>query len=209
MAQILMEFISAILQLIAFSLIPFIFFLFRKDKSVTFFKYVGLINPTKKSLLYVIAVALFFVITGIGLVFINEGWKQAALLPNSVTGKIRLMGFNLASITALLLISLIKTSLSEEILFRGFLAKILMSRFGFKLGNIFQAIVFGLTHVFLFGFLTKVTFLPIILIFIFSSLAGWAIGFINERYANGSIIPGWVAHGIGNIISYATIAFLI
>ena len=39
-----------------------------------------------------------------------------------------------------------QTGLSEEILFRGFLAKRLISRFGFATGNLLQGLVFGILH---------------------------------------------------------------
>ena len=32
---------------------------------------------------------------------------------------------------------------------------------------------------------------------------------INEKIANGSIIPGWISHGLANIIAYSVIGFLI
>jgi membrane protease YdiL (CAAX protease family) len=209
MTTILNEFISGVLQLIAFTIIPYIFFLFRKDKNVSFFKYIGLTKPTAKSMVYAIGVSLFFVVVGIGLIFIDEGWKQAVLLPNSVTGKIRLMGFNATSVSVLLINALIKTSLWEELFFRGFLAKRLINKFGFKTGNILQAVIFGAVHLALFGLLSSITFLPLMIIFGFSTLAGWSIGFIKEKYANGSIFPGWLAHGLGNTVSYSIIAFII
>jgi membrane protease YdiL (CAAX protease family) len=209
MVQIINEFISAILQVILFTLVPFIFFLFRKNKSLSFFAYIGLTKPTMQSIIYVIGVALLFVLMGVGLTFINEDIKQAVFLPNSVTGKIRLMGFNISSVSVLLIMALIKTSLSEEIFFRGFLAKRLINKLGFKTGNILQAMIFGLIHLLLFWLLTQTTFIPLIIILVFSSFAGWAIGYIKEKYANGSIIPGWVAHGLGNTLSYSIIAFVI
>lgn len=209
MIEILSELISTILQLFVFTLIPYIFFLFRKDKTTNFLKYIGLVKPTRKSLKYVVGVALLFVIAGLGLTFINSDWKSAVLMPNSVTGKIKLMSFSTKTIIIILMIAIIKTSLSEEIFFRGFLCRQLINKFGFKAGNILQATIFGFVHLLLFGLLTKISFIPIILIFIFSTFAGWTIGFIKEKYANNSIIPGWIAHGVGNIISYTTIAFLI
>lgn len=209
MIEILSELISTILQLFVFTLIPYIFFLFRKDKTTNFLKYIGLVKPTGKSLQYVVGVALLFVIAGLGLTFINSDWKSAVLMPNSVTGKIKLMSFSTKTIIIILMIAIIKTSLSEEIFFRGFLCRQLINKLGFKAGNILQATIFGFVHLLLFGLLTKISFIPIILIFIFSTFAGWTIGFIKEKYANNSIIPGWIAHGVGNIISYTTIAFLI
>jgi len=209
MTQLLNEFISTILQLIVFTLIPFLFFLFRKDKSVLFFKYIGLYKPTGKSIIYVIGASLLIVVTGIGLTFIDEGIKQAVLSPNSVTGKLRLMGFNATSVSILLIIALFKTSLAEEILFRGFIAKQLINKLGFNIGNMLQAIIFGIIHFLLIGALTNTTFIPLTIIFAFSSFAGWTIGYIKEKYAYGSIIPGWVAHGLGNTISYFILAFII
>jgi membrane protease YdiL (CAAX protease family) len=209
MGQIITEFISAILQVIGLTLVPFIFFLFRKDKEQTFFKYIGITKPTIKSVIIVFSVAFLFVIIGVGLAIIDEGWKQALLSPNSVTGKIRLMELNMTSVSILLITALIKTSLSEEIFFRGFIAKRLTNKLGFKKGNFLQSFIFGFMHLLLFGLLTKITFIPLIVIFVFSTLAGWSIGYVKEKYANGSIVPGWIAHGLGNTLSYFIIAFII
>lgn len=209
MGQIISEFISAILQVLVFTLIPFIFFLFRKDKTVTFFKYIGLYKPTTKSIVLVLLVILISITSMIGLALVNDGIKQSMLSPASVTGKFRAMGFNSVTVVSLLIMALIKTSLSEEIFFRGFLGKRLINKLGFKTGNLIQASIFGLLHLLLFWFLTNTTVIPLIVITVFSTLMGWIIGYIKEKYANGSIIPGWVAHGLGNAISYSIIAFLL
>jgi membrane protease YdiL (CAAX protease family) len=209
MTQLINEIISTILQIAVFTLIPFIFFLFRKDKSVTFYRYIGLYKPTTKSVLYVIVVSLIFVIAGIGLTFIDNSIKEALFSPHTVTGKLRLMGLTPISVTILLIIALFKTSFAEEILFRGFIAKRLISKFRFNVGNAAQSAVFGLLHLLLFSLLIKTTFAALAFILILSSFAGWIIGFIKEKYANGSIIPGWIAHGLGNTISYFIIAFIL
>ncbi len=208
MIQVLNEFISALLQLLAFALIPFFFFLFRKDKSITFFKYIGLYKPTGKSVLYILIIALLFVATGIGLCYYYEGIKAIMFSPSSVTGKLRLLGFTGNSVLILLIIALLKTSLSEEILFRGFIAKRFINLMGFTWGNVVQSLIFGIIHLILFWALTKTTFIPLTIIFIFSTLAGWTIGYVKEKYASGSIIPGWIAHGLGNVISYSVVAFV-
>lgn len=51
--------------------------------------------------------------------------------------------------------------------------------------------------------------MAIILIFLFSSLMGWLIGYANEKKSNGSIITGWICHGMGNLVSYIVIAYII
>jgi len=207
--NIINELFSAILQIIVFTCIPFIFFLFRKAKSATFLNYIGLYKPSKKSIVYATLTSLLFAISAIGIAFMDESIKQLLLSPKSVTGKLRLMGFNLSSVIILLVIALMKTSLSEEILFRGLIAKEMISRLGFRRGNFLQAVLFGMVHLLLFWMLTKSSLLPLIFIFVFSSCGGWTIGYIKEKFANGSIIPGWIAHGLGNALSYFIIAFLL
>ena len=209
MFELVNEIISTIIQIGLFTLIPFIFYKFRKEKSVTFLKYIGLYKPPTKSLFYVVFVSFIFLFIGIGLTYIDEDFKQAALSPNSVSGKLRMLGLSSSTITILLITALFKTSLAEEILFRGFIAKRLINSLGFKKGNILQSLIFGLLHLLLFMFLTKVTVLSLTLILFFSSFAGWTIGYVKEKHANGSIIPGWLAHGIGNAISYFLIAFIL
>ncbi len=94
-------------------------------------------------------------------------------------------------------------------MFRGFVAKRLTYRFGFRTGNALQALVFGLLHLLLFALSIPMDLLPLALIFLFSTLAGWAVGYIKEKHARGSIVPGWVAHGLGNTIAYFVIAFVL
>ncbi len=203
------EILSTIIQLIVFSLIPFIIFLFRKDKKKSFFQYIGLYKAEKKSIQLAVLASILVLISGIGLTFFNEGIRQAILNPPSVTGELRLSGFNLATVIILLIVAIIKTALAEEILFRGFLTKQAIKIFGFRIGNIIQASIFGLIHVLLFYFLTKTSFIFLVLIFGFTFSAGWVIGLINEKYGNGSIMPGWIAHGLGNSLAYLFIVFVL
>lgn len=209
MNQLVNEIISTTIQVALFTLIPFVFFLFRKDKNITFLNYIGLFTPTKKSVSYVLLASTFFLVGGFGLIFLDESIKQAVLSPPSVTGIIRTMGFSGTSIIFLLIVAIFKTALAEEILFRGFLAKQLSIRFGFRNGNIIQATIFGVIHLLLFWTLTETTIIFLLFTFLFSFIAGWTIGYIKEKYANGSIIPGWIAHAMGNTLSYIIIAFVI
>ncbi len=77
MGQIFSDLISAILQIIAFTLIPFMFYLFRKDKYIDFSKYIGFTKPTRKSIVYSLGVALLILFIGIIGVFLSEGFKEA------------------------------------------------------------------------------------------------------------------------------------
>jgi uncharacterized protein len=209
MPDLINTIISTFLQILVFILIPFIFFLLRKNKQVSFSKYIGFYPPTGKSVIYVLVAGLLFVIAGIGLVISDETIRQAVHAPKSVTGNLRMMGLNVYSILILLTIALLKTSLSEEIFFRGFIAKQLIAKLGFKTGNIIQALIFGIVHLVLFQVIINSGFSALAFIFIFSTSAGWVIGYIKEKHANGSIIPGWIAHGLGNTLSYYVIAFVL
>lgn len=76
---------------------------------------------------------------------------------------------------------------------------------GFGIGNFIQALLFGLLHrAILFTALN--TFL-VISIIIFSALAGWMIGYVNEKLGNGSILPSWLIHSLMNISSSLLLAF--
>ncbi len=209
MSLIITELISAILQVLVFSLIPFVFFLFRKDKSVSFFRYIGLYRAPRKAINYSIIGSLLFLAAGVTMVFIDDGVRQLVITPPSVTGKIRQVESSAVAAVLILIVGGIKTSFSEEIFFRGFMAKRLIQGLGFSTGNIVQSLIFGLMHLALFWTLMSSTVFALIFIFVFSTLAGWVIGLIKEKHASGSIIPGWIAHAMGNIISYSVIVFVI
>jgi membrane protease YdiL (CAAX protease family) len=104
--------------------------------------------------------------------------------------------------------AIFKTSFSEEILFRGFIAKRLIGYLGYLKGNIIQAIIFGIIHAALFAFITS-NIIFLIIIFVVPSIGAYVSVYLNEKMANGSIIPGWISHGLANILSYGIIGFLI
>jgi hypothetical protein len=67
MTELFSELFSTVLQIGLLTLIPFVFFLLRKDKSVTFKQYIGFYKPTTKSIIYVLFVSLLFLAVGIGI----------------------------------------------------------------------------------------------------------------------------------------------
>lgn len=101
------------------------------------------------------------------------------------------------SLTTFLFILLregIYTALGEEVFFRGWLGGWLVRRFGFGVGNAVQALIFLLPHLLLLtiGF----GFWPIL---IPQFVAGWLQGWLRDR--SGSILPGWFAHTLTNVLS--------
>lgn len=148
-------------------------------------------------------------LVGLGVVLMNENLKQAAMQPPSITGILRDIPFGGKAVFMLLITALVKTSLTEEIFFRGFIGKRLINGLGFDRGNLIQAVIFGMLHVVLFFSQLQDSPMAIILIFLFSSLMGWLIGYANEKKSNGSIITGWICHGMGNLVLYIVIAYII
>lgn len=108
-------------------------------------------------------------------------------------------GLGIAGIPRVIIYALVHTSLSEELLFRGFLLKRISNKLGYRTGNIIQAIVFGLLHGLMFigyaGIIRAIT------VMVFTGILAYAMGYINEKLADGSILPSWGIHFVSNLFS--------
>ena len=110
-----------------------------------------------------------------------------------------------AGVAALVLTALIKTSFTEELLFRGLIGRNLIRLWGFAAGNAVQAALFGAVHLLLF---LSPDARPIFvgLLVLVTGAFGWIGGWLNERLAQGSILPGWAMHACANLAAYLTLA---
>lgn len=186
-------FISSILQVVAFSLIPFIWWFFTARKDTRFFRWLGLTKPITTRplqlwLLCLIATLLFLAPSFFLLIFVD--------IENLATSQFA--GIGVAAFLPALIYSFIQTGLSEEIFFRGFLAKRLIGKIGFFYGNIVQGFIFGAMHGVLFMFITNTS--TTVVIVLFTSAIGYLLGWINEKKAGGSILPSWLLHSVANFI---------
>jgi membrane protease YdiL (CAAX protease family) len=121
------------------------------------------------------------------------------LLDNVQLASSRFYGAGAVAIIPIIIFAFIKTGLSEEIFFRGFLCKRLSARLGFSAGNSLQALIFGFLHgATLFSSSGIVISITIVL---FTGGIGWIMGYINEKLSNGSIVPSWCLHGVANVLS--------
>ena len=194
--------ISSVIQIILFSIIPLIWWLVTARKEVNFFQWIGLkkIDNAKenKTLLWMIAVMVEFAIFSLAML---------ALVKNVETATSDFTGLGAAAIPAVLVYAIFNTAFPEEIIFRGFLLKRIQNKLGFQAANIIQAVIFGLMHGVMFFMYTG----PVkaILIILFTGSIGWAMGFVNEKKAGGSIIPSWTIHAFANILSGLCAAFAI
>lgn len=202
------EVIGTILQILVFTFIPFLVYVIRYRKVKGFFGYIGLKKSTKRANYLAVFASLLFAVPVLILIVVSDEIKTIMFDPESVTGKIRQMGFGIGSLFTLLMIALFKTSFAEELLFRGFLAKRLIAVLGYRNGNLIQAVLFGIVHTILF---TMITSNPVflILIFLIPSLGAYVSVFLNEKVADGSILPGWISHGLANVLAYVIVGFVI
>lgn len=204
----LTEFISALMQLVLFACIPFVVYLIRTKSVKGFSRYIGLTKSTKKANLLALGVVVILITPMLLLMYFDPAFKAVLLDPTSVTGKIRAMGFSVETIGVILIAAVFKTSLTEEIFFRGFVAKRLIAISNFQLGNTIQAVIFGAIHTLFFMKITD-HFLFLFIIFLFPAIGAYCKGYLNEKLANGSIIPGWIAHATGNLCAYSIVAFVV
>lgn len=202
------EVIGAIFQVLIFTLIPFLVYLIKNKKAKGFLNYIGLKKSTIKANKLAIIACLLFAAPPLTLTLVSSEFKEILLDLNSITGKFNEMGLGMNSVFILLIVAIFKTSFAEEIFFRGFIAKRLISKIGFRNGNILQALIFGIIHTGLFAMTTQNLFF-LTVIFIIPALGAFVSVILNEKYADGSIIPGWISHGLANILSYSIVGFLI
>ncbi|HHW22111.1 MAG TPA: hypothetical protein GXX26_04415 [Clostridiaceae bacterium] len=55
----------------------------------------------------------------------------------------------------------------------------------------------GLLH----GLMLKSNLIVTIIIILATGITAWLMGWLNEKEAGGSILPGWLLHGILNFVS--------
>lgn len=184
--------LCAIVQIILFSLIPFIWWLFSVRKQTGFLKWIGLKKPIIENKGKYIASCLFIVVFFTTLFLIVPFFVE-----NSNMATSQFTGKGAKALIPALIYAFLQTGLSEEIFFRGFLTKRLASKFGFKVGNTVQGMLFGLLHGIVF--LSLVGLFRGIIIIIFTGIVGILMGWINEKQSDGSIVSSWLLHGVANI----------
>lgn len=192
--------INSLLEIILFSLLPFLFWYFSARKQESFKEWIGLkkIKGAKKTALAIIIVTTFYLL--INLILLNS-------LKNIENATTEFQGLRFAALPAIFIYAVFNTSFPEEILFRGFILKRLANKLGFTKANFIQSLLFGLLHGVMF--FPLVGNLKSILIILLTSLAAFAMGYVNEEISGGSIIPGWIIHAISNLIAGIYLAFYI
>ncbi|MCQ2529151.1 MAG: CPBP family intramembrane metalloprotease [Saccharofermentans sp.] len=190
------ELVGAVGQVVLFALIPFIWWLITARKKENFFKWIGLkkVKSNGGLLKAVVIAVIALIVYGFMTNFLAN--KFAGDVTTAGSG---FAGKGMAGIPLAFVYGLIRTGLSEEILFRGFILKRISGKFGFMAGNVIQAIAFGLVHGVPFGAATHNVGVTVALT-ILPAIVGFILGWVNEKKASGSIVPSWMLHGITNVI---------
>jgi membrane protease YdiL (CAAX protease family) len=196
--------ISALLQAgLVLAIAALVWLAFGRKKG-RFGAYVGLTGAPARSILIGAAIGLIAAIAILnfpGVAEMNSG-------RGTVTGEALHAGVSAGMLAGLAVAALIKTSFSEELLFRGLIGKRLIAWLGFDLGNAIQALLFGAVHLLLL--LVPAASTPVVAFLVLVTGAmGWVNGWLNERLGGGSILPGWAAHGVANLCAYLAVALAV
>lgn len=200
MTPFMSKLMSGIMELLIVSVIPFITWLIWSRKKVGFFDWVGLkkVESQKKR-------QLLLTILGISLVFLLFSIIVFAWFDSSKTATADFSGKGIGALPAILAYAILGTALPEEIFFRGFLLKRMQGKLGFLGANLLQSLLFGLIHALMF--IQIIGYLKAFVILVFISLIAYIFGAINEKKANGSILPSVFIHTLVNTTAGLLFAF--
>lgn len=190
------ELTGAAMQVLLFSLIPVVWWLMTARKKSDFFGWIGLKRIVHDG--NFVLTILFTVLAALVFIF------SMYICMHSISGEIttagsQFSGAGIAGVPAVFVYAYIRTGLSEEIVFRGFILKRIKSKFGFSTGNFVQAMVFGLLHGIPFGLTTNKMLITVVLT-ILPGAFGYYMGWLNEKRCGESILSGWLIHGTLNFI---------
>lgn len=185
---------NGLFQVALFTLIPFVCWLLIARKNAKFFSWLGVKKIKAKDMKkwWLSVLLIFFVCLITGELAVSMRGPMAA-------ADSQYAGMGAAAIPSILAYAFIQTALSEEILFRGFLLKRLAAIFGFKLGNLIQAAIFGTVHLLMVW--GQAGFLPGLVIVVYPMIPAVLFAWINEKMSDGSILPSWLLHGLLNTVT--------
>jgi len=206
--MITQELVNTAVQAAVVFIIAAVFYFFAGKARGDYFRFIGLYAPTRKAMVWAVLISLIAVPAMLAL-FMAGPVREAAAGGNTVAGQIRDNGWSPETLAVIFIVAVFKTSFTEEIFFRGVIAKRFIKWMGFFLGNTIHALIFGAIHLFIFIAPEGPEFSWTVAGAILGVTGGmaWVVAWLNERVGNGSIAPGWFIHAAGNIIAYPVLAF--
>lgn len=190
------ELLGALIQLCLFTLIPWLWWLNIGRTNSRFTSWLGLKKMTRRKHLGKLLILTLVVVIGYSaLTFLCVHFVSDHI----TTAGSQFAGLGLQAVPAACFYAYIRTGLSEEIFFRGFLLKCLTNQLGFQKANLVQALIFGFMHGIPFGLATQ-QLLVSVLMTLLPGAFGWYQGWLNEKGCGGSILPSWLLHGTMNFV---------
>lgn len=180
---------STAMQLVVFSIIPIIWWGIKGKKNEPFFKYFGFTKPNPQNKYFGLSILIYCLVWTI--THLPAFTKYTQTSSNVYTG------LGVSALLPILIVSFIQQGLAEELLFRGFINKRLINKFGFQFGNIMQSVIFGAMHII---FASNLNAIGTIVVFATTFIGGYILGYLSEKTFKGSIIPSILLHGLGNFI---------
>lgn len=191
------QFVSAVLQVLLLTALPFLWYVLRNRKTAGFFGWLGL-KPAARAPVRELG-AVFAGLTLVTLLPYWYLWRTGSLTYSGFTvDSYRESGWSVQTALVVLIWAVLQTSLSEEIFFRGFLGKRLGAALGWRAGTAVQAALFGAIHL---PAVWGRGVLPAAVVFLLTGGIGFALGWLCQRKAEGSILYGWAIHAAANILS--------
>ena len=186
--------LNAVIQVLLFSVIPFVWWVCTARKKESFWSWIGFKNvkvANKRNfiVLFLVVCIACYVLGELALMM--RGDLEAA--------DSAYKGMGSKAIPSILMYAFGQTALSEEILFRGFILKRLQAKWGFKIATAIQAIIFGALHILMVW--GQVGIAAGIVIVIYPMVIAVVLSWINEKKAGGSIYPSWIIHGVLNSVT--------
>lgn len=201
--------LSAVLQVTFVLLICYFVYRisYRRQDGVkpSFRQFLGLVKAERSSLWMSIGIGLTlglctFAVNVSGCLQYFSDYQNFAASSTSPIAPIKQGGWSLFSFSYAAVYAVIQTGLSEEIFFRGLIAKRLIKKLGYKIGNFAQSLIFPTVHVMLIiGLRPNSSFALVGLFFVIPLILGYFMGYLNERKGNGSIVPSWIVHSSTNL----------
>lgn len=190
--------INSVVQIIIFSLLPFVFWYFKSGREEKFPTWIGLksFKINKEIIAMIVVIVLGFTIIDILALKLVDGVETATSV---------FEGKGVRAIPSVLIYAIFNTALPEEILFRGFCLKRLKKVVGLNKANIIQALMFGFLHGLMF--FKPLGFFKALVIISFTGVFAYFMGYINEKKTEGSILPGVFIHSLANIFAGLSAAF--
>ena len=201
MGNLVQQMLDALIQIALFAFLPFVWWLISARRKSPFLEWLGL-KPLKdagsrKIWLWILLGSLSFLLLSFLLVY--------PAVKNLDTATSNFSGLGFQALPAVLIYGIFQTSLSEELLFRGFLLKRLASRLSFVVANTIQAALFGLLHGLMF--ITILSWQQTLLIILCTGGIAAYMGFVNEKKSDGSILSSWIMHALANVVVGSLSAF--